>query len=382
MTQTLALVALSARMLAESARRGGFECVALDLFGDRDTRRAAQAWSRVGAPDALRLDTAATIAALRPLRHCAGWIAGGGTDGVLDELEANARPLPLIGNRPDVVRALRTPRSFFGALAALGIPHPETAFERPDDTRRWLSKDLHGSGGSHIRVASARAPAPALEPGRYFQRCSTGTPMSALFVANGRDARIVGFNELIVERLGMLPFVYRGAIGPVMPPVRARLELTQSVHELVRHFELVGLNSVDCLLDGDAVRILEVNPRPSASMALYDDRWPGGLVAAHIAASLHRSIGPLLAGAASGDRVRGCLVVHAGQALRCCNAAGERMLASGWAHDVPNEDAAIAPGAPVCTVSATARTVSGVRAALAIRAEEVLRGLAAQPCTP
>jgi predicted ATP-grasp superfamily ATP-dependent carboligase len=49
---------------------------------------------------------------------------------------------------------------------------------------------------------------------------------------------------------------------------------------------------------------------------------------------------------------------------------------------VPNEDAAIAPGAPVCTVSATARTVSGVRAALATRAEEVLRGLAAQPCTP
>ena len=383
MTQTLALVALSARMLAESARRGGFECVALDLFGDRDTRRAARAWSRIGDPDTLRLDTAATIAALRPLRHCAGWIAGGGTDGVLDELEANARPLPLIGNRPEVVRALRTPRSFFGALAALGIPHPETTFERPADTRRWLSKDLHGSGGSHIRVAGAGAPARACsEPGRYFQRCSMGTPASALFVANGRDARIVGFNELIVEPLGTLPFVYRGAIGPVIPPARARLELTQSVHALVRHYGLVGLNSVDCLLDGETVRILEVNPRPSASMALYDDRWPGGLVGAHVAASLHRSIGPVVAGAASGDGVRGCLVVHAGKALRCADGAGERMLASGWAHDVPNEDAAIASGAPVCTVSATARTVSGVRAALALRAKEVLQGLAVQPCTP
>jgi predicted ATP-grasp superfamily ATP-dependent carboligase len=379
--QTLALVALSARMLAESARRGGFDCIALDLFGDRDTRRAARAWMRIGNPGALRLDAAAAIAALRSLGSCAGWIAGGGTEGVLSELDANARPLPLIGNGPEVVRALRAPRSFFAALASLGVAHPETRCERPADTAGWLSKDLHGSGGLHIHAATSRDFGQD-GPGRYFQRICVGTPMSALVVATGNDARIVGFNELIVERLGMLPFVYRGAIGPVMPPVRARLELTQSVHELVRHFELVGLNSVDCLLDGDAVRILEVNPRPSASMALYDDRWPGGLVAAHVAASLHRSIGPLVAGAASGDHVRGCLVVHAGQALRCCDAAGERMLASGWAHDVPNEDAAIAPGAPVCTVSATARTVSGVRAALAIRAEEVLRGLAAQPCTP
>ena len=378
MTPTLALVALSARMLAESARRGGFECVALDLFGDRDTRRAARAWSCIGDPDELRLDMAATIASLRALRHCDGWIAGGGTDGVLDALESNARPLPLIGNRPEVVRALRTPRSFFGALATLGIPHPETVLERPADTRGWLTKDLHGSGGLHIRPASARDFAEN-EPGRCFQRLSAGLPMSALFVANGHDARIVGFNELIVERLGTLPFVYRGAIGPVVPPARARRELTQSVHALVRHFELVGLNSVDWLLDGDAVRILEVNPRPSASMALYDDRWPGGLVGAHVAASLHHSIAAVT-DPASGDEVRGFLVVHAAQALRCRDGSGERMLASGWVHDVPNEDAEFAPGTPVCTVSAAARSVSGVRGALASRAHQVLRDLAAQRC--
>jgi uncharacterized protein len=374
----LALVALSARMLAESARRGGFECVALDLFGDRDTRRAARAWTRIGDPDELRLDTAAASTSLRALRGCDGWIAGGGTDGVLDALESNARPLPLIGNRPEVVRALRTPRSFFGALAALAIPHPETVLERPADPRGWLTKDLHGSGGLHIRPTSAGDFAQD-EPGRYFQRVSAGTPMSALFVANGHDARIVGFNELIVERLGTLPFVYRGAVGPVVPPARVRRELTQTVHALVRHFELVGLNSVDCLLDGDAVRILEVNPRPSASMALYDDRWPGGLVGAHVAASLHRSITPV-ADPANGDEVRGFLVVHAGQALRCRDRAAERMLASGWVHDVPNEDAEIAPGQPVCTVSAAARSMSDVRAALASRAHDVLRDLAAQRC--
>ncbi len=379
MTHTVALVALSVRMLAESARRGGYACVALDLFGDRDTRRAARTWSRVGDPNSLRIDTTATIAALRALRHCAGWIAGGGTDGVLDELESNARPLPLIGNRPEVVRALRTPRSFFGALAALGIPHPETVFERPADVQGWLTKDLQGSGGLHIRAASAHDLGQD-QGGRYFQRVSAGTPMSALFVATGRDARIVGFNELIVERLGALPFVYRGAIGPVMPPARARRELTRSVHALVRHFDLVGLNSVDCLLDDDAVRILEVNPRPSASMALYDDRWPGGLVAAHIDASQRRSI-PDRASSTDANGMRGCFVVHATRAVRCRDDDADRMLACRWVHDVPVDDATIPCGGPVCTVSARGRTVSDVRAALSIRAQRVLRDLAVQPCT-
>jgi predicted ATP-grasp superfamily ATP-dependent carboligase len=377
--QTLALVALSARMLAESARRGGFDCIALDLFGDRDTRRNARTWLRIGDPDALRLDTAAASAALRSLRGCAGWIAGGGTDGALGELEASARPLPLIGNGPETVRALRTPRSFFAALAALGIAHPETAFERPADPLGWLCKDLHGSGGLHIRDAAAFAPEQD-GPGRYFQRLCAGTPMSALIVATGSDARIVGFNELIVERDGGLPFVYRGVIGPVVLPPGTRRALTEAMHAIVRHFDIVGLNSIDFLLDGDVARILEVNPRPSASMALYDDRWPGGLIAAHVDASLRRAIAPGYADASCADEVRGCFVVYADRAVRCRGDTGERMLASGWAHDVPNDDAPIGAGAPVCTVSATGRASRDVRATLSLRAACILRELAAEHC--
>ena len=379
MTRTLALVALSARMLAESARRGGFECVALDLFGDRDTRRAASAWSRIGDPSTLRLDAAATIAALAAIPHCAGWIAGGGTDGLLGDLEANARPLPLIGNRPEVVRALRTPRTFFAALTALGIPHPETAVERPPEPHGWLSKDLHGSGGLHVRASSAHDDGPAA-PGRYFQRRSAGTPMSVLFVAAGRDARIVAFNELIVEPLGTLPFVYRGAIGPVVPPARTRREVTDAVHAIVRRFDLVGVNSVDFLLDGDAASVLEVNPRPSASMALHDDRSPNGLVSAHVDASLRRALPPDIASTVSAHDVRGNCVVFAEEPVRCDDDAAAALLACGFAHDVPAEDSPIPPGAPVCTVSAHGHTASGVRAALSMRAKQVLRVLAPERC--
>jgi predicted ATP-grasp superfamily ATP-dependent carboligase len=47
-------------------------------------------------------------------------------------------------------------------------------------------------------------------------------------------------------------------------------------------------------------------------------------------------------------------------------------------HDVPNDDALIPGGAPVCTVSATGRDVADVRAALSRRAASILHDLAAE----
>ena len=129
-------------------------------------------------------------------------------------------------------------------------------------------------------------------------------------------------------------------------------------------------------------RILEVNPRPSASMALHDDRWPGGLVAAHVEASVRRTIRPGRAAAPCAGDVRGSCIVYAKKAIRCGDEAGERMLASGWAHDVPNHDAPIRSGAPVCTVSTTGRAVGDVRVALSLRAARILRDLGAERRAP
>ena len=50
------VAATSARMLAESARRGGFRPIALDIFGDVDTRRAAH-WVETHTPPGSRVMT-------------------------------------------------------------------------------------------------------------------------------------------------------------------------------------------------------------------------------------------------------------------------------------------------------------------------------------
>ncbi len=322
----LVVAALSARLMAEAAAREGFEVIALDLFGDADTRRAARAWMPIGDPARLRIDHARTLAALEAAASrgdVLGWIPGAGFEGDPELLAAGAARLPLIGTAPDDVRRVRDPALFFGALDALGIAHPPVADEAPAaDVARWLLKDSRGSGGWHIRVAARRAgsahPAgpdtgPTLERAShsYAQREAPGRSMSATFVANGSDAVVLGFNVLTVRPMPLAapaaatraptaptprirpeptrPHVYCGAIGPVPLPEAAAHEAASSVRRLAAAFRLRGLGSLDFLLDGERVLVLEVNPRPPASLALY----PGaGWIGAQLASCLDGRLPP------------------------------------------------------------------------------------------
>lgn len=74
--------------MAEAAAHDGFDVVALDLFGDVDTRRAASRWLPIGAPGSLHIDAARVLAALRELAReregggpVVGWVAGSGFEG-------------------------------------------------------------------------------------------------------------------------------------------------------------------------------------------------------------------------------------------------------------------------------------------------------------
>jgi predicted ATP-grasp superfamily ATP-dependent carboligase len=152
----LAVAAISARMLAESAHDDDIGVVALDLFGDADTRRSSEEWIRIGEPSTLRIDGALLLSALAALvrqARVSGWIAGPGFEGRPDLLEQGAALLPLIGTQAEAVRRVRDPRQFFGCLDELGIPHPAIRMDAPQEADGWLLKDAQGSGGWHIQRA-------------------------------------------------------------------------------------------------------------------------------------------------------------------------------------------------------------------------------------
>jgi predicted ATP-grasp superfamily ATP-dependent carboligase len=349
---TLAVAALSARAMAEAAARDGFEVVALDLFGDLDTRRAAARWRPIGAPGSLRIDAALVLAALHQLAHeraggnpVVGWVAGSGFEGMPDLLEQGAAVLPLIGTAAAAVRRLRDPALFFGLLAAQAIPHPPVRFSPPGKPDGWLLKDAHGCGGWQVR----RPPWPAderLAAHGYYQREMPGRPMSLTFMANTRDLHVLGFNEQRVCRVGARPFVFCGVLGPVPITHDLARRVTAIAQALTAQFDLRGLCSLDFMRDGDAIGVLEVNPRPPASMSLYAP----GLMQAHLRACLEAQLPPAVP--AQARRVAGMEIVFARHPLQL-DAAGARLLAA-WPgiRDLPGAGQRFDAGDPLCTLSA------------------------------
>lgn len=367
----VAVAALSARMLAQSARRAGLSAAALDVFGDRDTREASALWFDV-AGDGVSIDRDRLVDALRRiarLPRVAGWVAGSGTEPFVDEL-AGLRGLPaLIGNSPAARRAVREPRRFFALLDELGVPHPSVSFTRPGDADHdWLFKRADGCGGTHI-VPAKQAPAELTASSAaagYFQRRARGKPSSALFVAAGGTASVLGFAEELSMPIDGLPFVHTGAIGPIELPAARVAQLREAIGAICRRTGLVGINSCDFLLDDDGFSLLEINARPSATMSLYEavwsQRWPRGLLDCHLAACMHAGLPAPPAGPA--EQCAGQQVVFAPHALVVSLALSDALLADSRCRDIPMPGTRIAAGQPLCTVVARAPTPRAVLRAL------------------
>lgn len=370
----LAVAAISARLLAECAALDGLPSIALDLFGDADTCRIAAQWLPIGRPDTLRIDGERLLAALARLARrgdVQGWIAGSGFDGRADLLEQGAARLPLIGTAAADVRRVRDPADFFAMLRANGIAHPEVCLQVPASPAGWLLKDAGGCGGWQVRRADAAGALPT-GLGRYWQRECPGLPMSATFIANGRDAVLLGFNAQTTRPLGERPFVFCGVAGPVPVSDAVQRAVSAAARLLAAEYRLRGLGSIDFMLHGDSAEVLEVNPRVPASAGLYPRVGAGGPLRAHLRACLHGELPPPQQ---PHPLLRGSEIVFAPAPLRL-HAAAAALLAS-WpeARDLPREGTSFAAGEPVCSLVACGSDLAQVKSALAQRHERLLHTL-------
>jgi uncharacterized protein len=410
----IAVAALSARMIAEAAVADGFEVVALDLFGDQDTRRACAQWLPIGEPARMRIDADLLLAALHALARrgdVTGWIAGSGFEGRADLLERGAQCLPLIGTQADAARRVRDPHAFFEFLDSRGIAHPQVQTNAPADRAGWLVKDAGGCGGWHVRHASIHDE--AVVESHYFQRRMRGVPMSVTFIANGCDASILGFNEQWVRHIGKTftgpasserPYVFRGVIGPVPVLPEVRDQITAAARLVTAQFMLRGMCSLDFILDGKRTGVLEVNPRPPASLALYCSTADAtanvtaiangnaiatpqqttaqrrrAIVAAHVEACLNGELRPELCDdipafrggqrdRASDDHaqaaVRGIEIVFASHSFKLGDHAASLLAERHDCHDLPAGGTRFDKDDPVCSLSAQGRDRDTVQARL------------------
>lgn len=370
------VAAVSGRMLAAAAARAGHRVVVLDCFADRDTLEAAHAVRAVASAGTPRLNRRALLTAARELEPAGGWagvVCGSGFEnrpGLLARLTAGRR---LVGNPPEVVALVKDPARFFGLLARIGARHPEISLLPPRQPAGWLVKQGGGAGGTHVRAAMGQGP----RRGHYFQRLEPGRTLSVLFLADGARGFRLGINEQWTANHPALPFLYSGAVGGVLLPGPVLAGLDRLLDRLVAATGIVGLNGLDFLLEGAEPSILELNPRPTATLELHDPDWDIGLFDRHLRACR----GELPAARPARATARAAAIVLA-PADGVIDAAFEFPR---WCRDLPAIGTRFAPWDPVCTVHAEGPSPEEARRRVLERQramEGALATLAVHPVSP
>lgn len=363
------IVALSGRALAASASKAGYRVIVLDLFNDLDTRACAAESMKATGTLGTGFDADDLVALSRRLAPPpAGLVYGSGLEDrprLLARLSAGRR---LFGNRADTLARIKDPRRFFPVLKRLAIPHPETRLDAPPDRRGWLVKRTGAAGGAHIRRADE---GPGTADG-YYQRRIRGRAVSALFVADGRSARVLGFTEQWSSAgRGEAPFRFGGAALPARLPAALADEITGAVERLVAATGLVGVNSADMMVEGGGFHLIEVNPRPGATVDIFDRALGISLFDLHVRACAGDLPG-------TGGRPGGAFasaIVYADRDL----VVPAWPSWPRWTADLPEPGTPIGAGEPVCTVLATGTDVEAAKDAALRRVDDILAALEPGP---
>ena len=272
-------------------------------------------------------------------RYAVGHVVyGSGFEYYPESLRYLASRLLVLGNSADTFAALHDKAVFFPRLERLTIPYPDVCFCTPESADKWLVKPMQGQGGLGIKHYQ---PKDDIDSAVYWQKYQAGTQHSVLFLADGKKAQVIGFNtQWTVALSAAQAFIFAGIINSCDLLDEHKERITAWLHKLVCEFGLKGLNSLDFIQEGDTVFVLEINPRPSASLQLYD----ADLLTRHIKASQ----GELTDYAPSYTGYTGYQIVYAQQDV---------MIPDGFewpdgCMDLPGFGVMCRAGQPVCSIIA------------------------------
>ncbi|MBB3769845.1 hypothetical protein FHS55_000431 [Angulomicrobium tetraedrale] len=363
------VVAVAARGLAAAARRAGRRALVLDLFADEDTRELAVEALALRRLPGFAIDPQDLFEQLA--RHAAPdlpLVLGTGFEATPELVERLGARFRLLGNSGRTLVALKEPRMMDRLLSDIGVPHPRL-FDRALAGVATLEKRIGGSGGQHVRPAAR-----ARGEGWYLQERVAGRTVSALFLGNGRQARLLGFSEQWCAPTLEAPFRYGGAAGPIRLEAGMETEIAVALDAIVAATGLVGLASADLIVSDEAWHLIEINPRPGATLDIFDHVPLPPLLGLHIAACdgdlPERAPLDPAEMPAEAEAVRAAAILYAPADVAMPHAA-----LPDWVADRPPAGARIAKGEPICTVLARGRDVAQARAQIDTRTDHLWRDL-------
>ena len=265
------VIANSARYIAQAAP-ASYQLHAVDAFGDKDLLGLDQLVDHAMVPlISGQLDGSALLDVCRDLHKRLGLrraILGAGLESQIDVIDELSQLFDCANNTATVF-AYTSDSIFMNDL----LEEEGIVYAMPSDIKQnaVLNKSSQACGGGHI-VWSA-------DTGQTY---IPGIAVSHLFLANGTAVHSIGFNTLWTSQHDRHhPWLSGGAINDTVLKQKDCAQLLDNASKLTRRLGLRGLNCIDYILSGDGPVMLELNPRPSATMQLYSNLplWDGHLQA-------------------------------------------------------------------------------------------------------
>lgn len=349
----LIIISHSARALAESASRAGWDIITVDGFADIDTLKASKCSWCLPLASASFLDghIYTCLSRLKVKYPAAGVLLGAGAEFLAAWVEQETDWV-IYGNSASVMESVNEPKQFFSGLDRIGVDFPRTEIAKlPNDakTDRWLykfSQSCGGCGVSRVLVAD--------ENDGYWQENIDGDSISVLYLAGKSKSRLIGANKMLSKDFGeQMPYVYLGAVANYKIDKSIIEKIESYSNKIINHFSLVGVISIDMIIakhgDEEKIYVLEVNPRISASFELYERIYPDlNLVDEHI--------GVCEGEADSSMTLTNTVLTSSVSAYRIVYADKAGVISESgwpdWCKDIPELGRQISCGEPICSVYA------------------------------
>jgi len=268
-------VGYSVRALVEAFWYAGFECVAVDHFGDADTLEFANdRWIQFQSSDRGLLSSDAVnaiqtaVTEFKRARKNAVFLLSGGMENLGGAVEQLRDIAPVIGPTEEQRRALRDIEFLHGAALVAGIQTPQLQYGEVSHSG-WLWKPHSSAGG--LKIVRSEFAAADSDPG-YWQKFIRGEQIGVSCVIDPSRCQIIGATSSFdsAEWSGPSEFVYRGSIGPIALSAECQTQIEGMCDQIRASIGFFGWLQFDFIRDDrGALWLLECNPRWTAGMEIF-----------------------------------------------------------------------------------------------------------------
>lgn len=318
--QFLVLLGSSVRAMAQSCQYLNLPVWAVDQFADSDCCAVTNRITQKELEDVTIDDFPQDLSLV--------FLPGGGTENHVSLADQLARSFSWCGLSGEELRAIRDPKCLFPIAQQCGLKTPATFFFsdknkksdldrielenlRPD---QWLWKSGDRGGGlgvSDIETSDVLKYLLSIQAEGYLQEKIHAIAFGAtMILSQDGEPEWIGASRLLIagnplpnsllsdnasedhqpdhpssSRRTDYPYLFGGAIGPVSLPQSVIDRLLALAKHCYQHFGIKGWFQVDFMLNEQhEIWLLEINPRWSATMEIYERIQGRSLVLPHLRA--------------------------------------------------------------------------------------------------